>query len=109
MKENKLSWANWLIVRLMKYKQYVKYAVYAAEQVIDIFEKKYPDNKLSRKAIQAAKRCIKNPSKKNKDAAAYAASAAGAAASAADAVRIKILKYGLRLLNQEDKSNGKLL
>ena len=44
--ENKLDWANWLIVRVMEadkkngYRMYVSYAVYAAECVIDIFEKK---------------------------------------------------------------------
>jgi len=76
IKKNKLDWANWLIVRKMKYKQYVSYAVFAAEQVIDIFEKKYPNDKRPRKAIEAAKKCIKNPSKKNKIAAHAAAYAA---------------------------------
>ena len=37
--DKKLDWANWLIVRIMDYKRYVSYAVYAAEQVIDIYEK----------------------------------------------------------------------
>jgi len=71
-KKQHLDWANWLIVRLMKYKQYVLYAVFAAEQVIDIFEKEYPDDDRPRKAIEAAKKCIKRRSKKNK-AIAYAA------------------------------------
>lgn len=85
MKEKRLDWANWLIVRLMKYKQYVSYAVYAAEQVIDIYEKKYPDDDRPRKAIAAAKKCIKNPSKQNKNAAADAADAAAyVAAHASD-------------------------
>ena len=110
--EGKLDWTNWLIVRLMTYKQYVSYAVYAAEQVIDIYEKKYPDDKRPREAIEAAKRCIENPSEKNKNAAdAYAAAyaaAADAAASATDAayaaaaaVKKKIVKYGIRLLEGE--------
>ena len=68
IKKDKLEWANWFIVRCMKYKQYVSYAVYAAEQVIHIYEKKYPDDKRPREAIEAAKRCIKNPSRKNKAA-----------------------------------------
>ena len=90
------DWANWLIVRIMTYKQYVSYAVYAAEQVLDIFEKKYPEDKRPRKAIEAAKKCIDNPTEKNRRAAyaayaAYAAAAASeytayAAASAVDAV-----------------------
>ena len=78
-----LKWANWFIVRTMTYKQYVSYAVYAAEQVIDIYEKKHPDNKKPRLAIEAAKKCIDNPSDENKKAAA--AAAADAAYAAADA------------------------
>ena len=87
IKKNQLDWANWLIVRVMDYSQYVSYAVYAAEQVIDIFEKEFPDDKRPRTAIEAAKKCIKNPSDENKKeadrAAGRAASASNAAYSAA--------------------------
>ena len=112
--ENKLLWANWLIVRIMDYKQYVSYAVFAAEQVIDIYEKRYPKDKRPRQAIEAAKKCIEDPSEENKKAAAAAAAAAAYAAAdaaadaaayaaayaAADAykMKIKILEYGLKLL-----------
>ena len=112
------QWANWLIVRLMTHSQKVEYAIFAAEQVINLYEKKYPSDNRPRKAINAAKEWLKNPSNKNKnaaadaaaDAAAYAAYAAAAAAAdaayaayaadaaAADAMRIKILKYGIKLL-----------
>ena len=123
IKDNHWDWANWLIVCKMRYKEYVSYAVFAAEQVLPIYEKKYPDNKRPRKAIEAAKKCIKNPSRKNKVAAytaasaAYAAAYAAAAAAAAaadnaiaadDAVaaaaatntkmKLKILNYGIKLL-----------
>jgi hypothetical protein len=136
-KKYRLDWANWLIVRSMTYKQYVSYAVFAAEQVIHLFEKKYPNNRRPRNAIKAAKKCIKNPSVENKKAAYAAADAAYAAADAAaahaayaaahatahaayaaayaaadaayaadaDVIRIKILKYGLRLL-VKDTANG---
>ena len=112
IKEDSLDWANWLIARCMKYKQYVSYAVFAAEQVIDIYEKKYPDNKAPRKAIEAAKKCIETPSKANKKAAhaaanaAYAAAYAAANAAAANAahaekkMRIRILEYGIGLLKE---------
>ena len=137
--ENQLSWANWLIVRIMTYKQYVSYAVFSAEQVIDICEKKYPEDKRPREAIEAAKQCIKNPSEENKKAAAaydtaaaYAAAYAYAAAAAADAyaaaydaayaaydaayaayaaayasaygntTKIKILNYGIKLLEEKE-------
>jgi hypothetical protein len=75
IKENKLDWCNWLISRLLTKTDCIRYAIYAAEQVVDIFEKKYPDDKRPREAIDAAKRYVKNPSKKNKDAA-YAVCAA---------------------------------
>jgi len=84
IKKNQLDWANWLIVRVMDYSQYVSYAVYAAEQVIDIFEKEFPDDKRPREAIEAAKKCIENPSEENKKEAAMAAArAADSAARAA--------------------------
>jgi len=70
----KLDWANWTIVRIMEYKQYVSYAVFTAEQVLDVFEKKYPDDKRPRTAIEAAKKCVNDPSDENKKAAATAAS-----------------------------------
>jgi hypothetical protein len=76
IKENQLDWANWLIVRVMEYKQYVSYAVYAAEQVIKNYEKQYPDDKRPREAIEAAKKCIENPSDENKKEAVNAARAA---------------------------------
>jgi hypothetical protein len=81
------DWANWLLVRFMTHEQKVKYAIFAAEQVIDIYEKKYPGDDRPRKAIEAARNYLKDKSLKNKNAAATAAYAADAAAAyaAADA------------------------
>ena len=106
IQEDKLDWANWTIVRMMDYKQYVSYAVFAAEQVIDIYEKKYPNNKRPREAIKAAKKCIDNPSKENKaaayaDAAAYVDAAAYAANAAKNKMKVKILEYGIKLLGDK--------
>ena len=96
------SWANWLIVRVMTRPQYLRYAIYAAEEVIDIYERKYPKDKRPRKAIEAAKICLKRDSKKNHaaaDAAAYAAADAAFAAFAAfKKMQIKILNYGMKLI-----------
>jgi hypothetical protein len=83
IRNDKLQDANWTIVRCMKYKQYVSYAVFASEQVVNIYEKKYPNDERLRKAIESAKKCIKNNSRKNRDAAANAAVYAGYAAHAA--------------------------
>ena len=116
IKEDKLDWANWTIVRVMERKQYLQYAVFAAEQALDIFEQKYPDDKRPRQAIDSARKCLENNSEENRaaayaahaaayaayaaaDAAAYAAYAAGAAGRVAKKkMRLKILEYGIGLL-----------
>ena len=125
MSNDKFGWANWLIVRLMNKKQKVQYAIFAAEQVLYIFEKKYPGDLRPRKAIEAAKEYLTHPFIKTKraayaaaTAAAYAADAAYAAATAADAayaaayaataaadaayarkqMQITIINYGLSLI-----------
>ena len=86
MTENKLDWASWTICRVFNYKQKLQYSVFAAEQVISIYEKRYPDDNLPRKAIKAARKCIENQNKENMLAAyAAAANAANAAAYAANA------------------------
>ena len=59
IKCEKVDWANWVIVRLMTRQQKSKYAVYAAELVIHIYEEKYPNDPRPRKAIEAAKNLIK--------------------------------------------------
>ena len=81
--DGRWDWANWLLPRLMDYRGYVSYAVYAAELVLPIYEEKYPDDKRPRKAIEAAKRCIDNPSKKNKEVAEAARLAAATWSAAA--------------------------
>ena len=143
--DNKLQWANWGIVRVMDGTERVKYAAYAARQVLEIFEDKFPDDKRPREAIDAAERWTRNPSEKNRNAAYAASAAASASASAADAnaaanaaantaantayaaanaaanatyaantaydayavayvaMRIKILKYGILLLDKQNK------
>ena len=78
------------ISKLMTKMQRVKWAIYCAEQVIGIYEEKYPDNDAPRKAIEAAKQYLKTPTadaaNAAADAAAYAAAyAAYAAADAANA------------------------
>ena len=45
IEEEKCDWANWLIVRVMGRKQYLAYAIFAAEQVLEIYETKYPFEK----------------------------------------------------------------
>jgi hypothetical protein len=89
MKEHQYQWANWLVCRLMDKPNCVRYAIFAALEVIGIYEKKYPDDTRPRKAIEAAKAWLDDPNDKTKaDAAAdaaYAAAVDAAYASAADA------------------------
>jgi hypothetical protein len=120
LKENHFAWANWLLVRLFTREQKIQYAIFAAEQVIDIFEKKCPKDDRPRKAIEAAKSYLKFPTQENKNtaaAAAYAAAAYDAAAAYADAttaaaataaaayaadaaadMKTRIILYGLEIL-----------
>ena len=97
---NHATWAHWLVIRLMDKMQRIRYAVFAAEQVIDIFEKKYPADQRPRKAIEAAKKYLENPS--NAAATAAATAAAYAAAYAArKKIQKKILEFGLKLLKRK--------
>ena len=97
--EDHLDWGNWIIARLLHNEDKVRYAIYAASQVIGIYEAMFPDGDRPRKAIQAAKKYLENPSSENADAA-DAADAAYAAAY--KKTRTKILKYGYGLLIKQD-------
>jgi len=67
----------------------VKVAIFSAESVLNIFEEKYPDDDRPRKAIEAAKNYLENPTK-----------AAAAAADAAYAAAAEIKQYLLTLLKE---------
>jgi len=98
--DKKLDWANWLIVRILNRKDKIRFAIFAAEQVLELFEKKYPEDKRPRQAIEAAKAVVRKNNKETRDAA-WAAWVAGAAAREAwgdgDAMKEKIIRYGLKL------------
>ena len=120
------EWSNWLMVRLLNDANKIKYAVFAAREVLPIFEKRYPKDLRPRLALEAAEKFISDPSEINKDtacaaadavraaraaacaacadaAAAYAAHAAASAAAAYADVNItkKIVQYGLKLLKEQ--------
>ena len=82
---NKLDWASWLLAGGMTYRQYVAYGIYAAEQVLSLYERYYTDDSRPRQAIEAAKRCLTHPITKNKRAARAASEAARVASEAASA------------------------
>ena len=89
MSKNRFLDANWLITRSNTKAQNQKYAIFAAKQVLLIFEKKYPDDKRPCLAIEAAEKYLKYPTKGNKEIvnAAYAATYAAYAANADDAYK----------------------
>jgi hypothetical protein len=79
--DKKFYWAIWTATRIMTKKQNVQLAVFCAERCLKIYEDRFPDDDRPRKAIEAARNWIKNPS--------YAAwAAASAAASAANDARV---------------------
>ena len=79
------EWLIWLLRKsgnLDKPKA-VELAIVCAQHVLEIFEKKYPDDKRPRKAIEALLEWLKHPTEANRKSAAGAADAAAAAAYAA--------------------------
>ena len=85
--DDKQVWSEMRILRAWEWTQEdsVSLAVFAAELVIGIYENGYPNDDRPRKAIEAAKAWLKDPSEKNQDAArdAWAAVSAARAARAA--------------------------
>ena len=57
------DYSNWLITKMLDKDNLIRYAIFAAEQVLDIYEKKYPGDDRPRKAIEAAKEYLKTHSK----------------------------------------------
>jgi hypothetical protein len=99
IKGDRAEWANWLIVRLLNHDGQIMYAIYAAEQVIGIFEKEYPKDDRPRKAIEAAKKYLATKSEEDWAAARTAGAAAWAAWAAAEKeMKINIIHYGLSIL-----------
>jgi hypothetical protein len=83
LKDHKINYANWVVSRLMTRKQRIKYAIFAAAPVLEIYEKEYPNNEGPRAAIEAAQKVLEKDSKTNRDAAYFAAINASYAASIA--------------------------
>lgn len=83
--DDKQAWEKMRVVKAYEWtkKDSVGLAIFCAELVIGIYEKKHPDDKRPRKAIEAAKAWIENPTEENSKAAAYAAYAAASASASA--------------------------
>jgi hypothetical protein len=96
----------------------VELAVYSARLCLKNFERKFPNDKRPREAIEAAENYVKNPTEKNKSAARSAAESAWSAAqsawSAAESARsaakqkierklLKIIGVGKADISRENK------
>ena len=89
--DDKECWSDMRIVKAYHWKKQdsVALSIFAAELVIKNYEKKYPDDKRPRNAIEAAKRVLADDTEENRSAE----SAAWAARSAELALIRKIIKY----------------
>ena len=85
--DDKECWTEMKINKAWHWKKEdsVELAIFAAEQVIDIYEKKYSNDDRPRNAIEAAKKYLAAVQVGDNDAAAHAAHAVAHAAHAADA------------------------
>ena len=86
VRNDKEVWESMRVVKTWKWqkKDSVAFAIYSANLVIGIYEKQYPNDNRPRKAIEAAKKWLKNPTEENRSAAeSVAESAVWAAESAA--------------------------
>ena len=113
IKEKRYEWANWFIVRIMEDKECIQYAIFAAKEVLDFYEKESPEDKRSQRAIE---KYLKDLTAKNKKATREATRAMEAAAGATWAVEVAagaaagagareklrlILNYGVKLLRRK--------
>ncbi len=85
IQDDKECWEYMRIIKWVKWtkKDSVAQAIYAAELVLDNYEKNYPNDLRPREAIEAAKKVLKNDTVKNRSAAWSARSAALSAAESA--------------------------
>lgn len=83
--DDKEAWESMKIVRAYKWTKAdsVALAIYAAEEVLKIYEKLYPNDDRPRNAIEAARKTLVHDTAKNRKAAYAAADAAADAAYAA--------------------------
>lgn len=85
IQDDKQCWSEMRIVEWHRWtkKDSVALAIFAAELVIDNFEKEYPEDDRPRKAIEAAKAVLQSDTVKRRSAARSAAWSAWSAGSAA--------------------------
>lgn len=104
--DDKEVWEEMRIVKCWKWTKTdsVKLAIFAAEQVIDIYEMEQPKDDRPRKAIEAAKNWLDNPTEENGDVARAASWAARVAARYAGYARAA--RYAARVASWAARCAG---
>ena len=103
--ENKFTWINWLLARVYNHDNCIRYAIYAAESVLHIFEDKYPDDMRPRQAIEAIKNLLFEQSANNDDID-YAIVAAADACVADCATAYNDIVYTVSVFNYVTSGAG---
>lgn len=98
---NHFDYANWLITKLLDKDNLVRYAIFAAEQVLDAYEKQYPEDDRPRKVNEAPKEYLKTHSTAAVHAAHAVAYAVADAAYAAE-LKTKMINYGIQLIGEQN-------
>ena len=62
----KYAWANRLLLKVLNKQNRVQYTLFAAEPVLYALEREYPGDQRPRKAIEAAKVYVNNPTEENR-------------------------------------------
>lgn len=104
--DDKWDWANWVIVRIITHHQYLAYATFYAENIIDIYEKSYPNDTLPRKAIEANKSVLINGDSETRYITLAEMTFAWSEAwvtlelmeSARREIKTRVINYGIKLL-----------
>ena len=107
--DDKSTWQEMRIIKAWNWtkKDSVALSIFAAELVLRNFESLFPDDDRQRKAIDAAKKYLDNPTEKNRDAARSAESAAWSAESAAWSARSATLdKIETWIINRLPEMKG---
>lgn len=86
MADNEFNWCNWFLTKIMDHEQQIRYAIYIAELVIDIYKNRYQDNNIPRIAIDDAQKYLKTKDKQNAKATKTIADAAFIASYSADTI-----------------------
>src|SRR3990167_10178773 len=110
---NKQTWEEMCIVKVWDWTKTdnVRLSIFAAEQLLAVFEKKYPTDKMPRQAIDTAKEWLKNPTTNanyalaNANYAAYAASTSVYAVADADSIKEECENFIKKLLEEKEAKN----